>query len=132
MSDATFTRKARAFARKNTSLQSKFGRDSEVLYLLKRVNQKGAFVSITQLTTGFYVEPGALREDISLFYSTTSDVSSSWKLATHIGFGIPDADDAIFVYEIQPDQKEATTPNVLSSEWKCFASRLKQERFTIP
>lgn len=129
MSDSIFQQYAEGMATLNTALQDVFGRDNARLVLLKRSTQNKTFTELTELTEGWRVEYGEIRDDIFLFYSTSDDIADMWAEMTHIGFGVPDANNQIFVYEIQPDQKEKTTPDIFNHEWKAFAVRVKKERY---
>jgi hypothetical protein len=129
MSDRLFNQFARGMARLNTALNATFGRDGARCFLLKREPKSKTFDLIDELVSGYRIEYSDLREEIFFYYATESDIADEWSQVTHIGYGVPTDADQVFVYQIQPNQKERTTPDVNSHEWKCFAVRLPNERY---
>jgi hypothetical protein len=131
MSDKRFIKLAKKVARVNTKVTKKFARDNARCFLLKRAPKSKEFTDLAELTEGFRVEYGELREDILLFYSTTDDMSDIWAQLTHIAYGVPDDKNQLFVYEIEPEQKERTLPDVISIDWKAFATRTPNDRYDL-
>jgi hypothetical protein len=131
MSDALYNQITAAFATVNDSLTSVFGRDNAKCFLLKRDSKQQTFTSLSELTSGYFIEYGQVRDDITLNYSTTTDEGNTWAETTHIAFGVPDGNSEIYLYEIVNDQKDGITPNFLSSEFRAFASRVIKERYAV-
>jgi len=130
MSDAIFSQFAAGMATLNTTLQQLFERDTTRCFLLKREPKSSGYEELAELVGGYLVEYGQLRDDLFLAYVTLDeDFTDIWSQATHIGYGVPDNSNQVFVYEIQPDQKERVTPDFSSHEWKCFAVRVPKERY---
>lgn len=130
MSTAVFNQIAEAMGEVNTALQQVFGRDDKRLFLLKRSDFSAGFDVVEELTSGWRVKSGETRDDLFLFYATDEDFADTASQYTHIGYGVPKA-GKVFLYKIEPGQKEKTLPDVLSPEWKAFAVRVENERYTI-
>jgi hypothetical protein len=131
MSDVIFNEFASAMAQKNTALHSTFARSGAKCFLLKRETQRKDFVELAELTTGYQIKYGQIRDDLYLFYSTTDDMSNIWAEMSFIAYGVPDDSNEMFVYEIQPEQKERVSPDIRSHEWKAFAVRKTNERYSL-
>ena len=131
MSDALYNQITSAFASVNDALTSVFGRDNAKCFLLKRDSKSQNFTQLTELTSGYFIDYGQVRDDIILNLSTTSDEGNTWAEMTHIAFGVPDGNSEIYLYEIVNDQKDGITPNFLSSEFRAFASRVIRERYAV-
>jgi len=132
LSDLIFEQYATAMATLNTALQGAFGRDGNRLFLLKREGKSKQYSVVSELLTGWRVEYGATRDEIFLYYSTIADYGDTFACTTHIGFGVADVTNHLFLYEIQPNQKERTTADFWEADWKAFAIRVQNDRYSIP
>jgi hypothetical protein len=84
----------------------------------------------TQLTSGWMVELDGIRDRFQFKYATTdTDFRDMWAESTHIGYGVPNDDDEIEVFEIDPEQKDNFDPEAFSPFWQCMAVKVPNERF---
>ena len=123
-----------AFAKVNDTLRGVFGRDGAVCYLLRRGEYTGELEKVRELTEGFYAEYGdrELREDVFLDVAETDeDLHDDWAVATHVAYGIPDCDDEVFVYAMDPEQKDRTHADGASPTYKAFLTRVENERYKV-
>lgn len=134
MSDAIYSTMSKALGQVNDTLRGVFGRDGAVCYLLRRGEYTGEFEKIREVTSGFYAEYGdrELREDIFLDCADVDeDFPDDWAVATHVAWGIPDCDNRVFVYAMDPEQKDRTHPDGASPTYKAFLTRVQNERYTV-
>lgn len=141
MSDAIYSTMSKALGQVNDTLRGVFGRDGAVCYLLRRGEYTGEFEKIREITSGFYVEyglssrgyiAGDLREDIFLDCADVDeDFPDDFAVATHVAWGIPDCDNRVFVYAMDPEQKDRTHPDGASPTYKAFLTRVQNERYTV-
>lgn len=99
------------------------------LFLLKRDVHSKRFVLVTEILTGWNAKPAKEEFEIAVLDSTFENLLSQ---SSYIGYGVPDADNAVFVYKILPDQREESERDVFRASRKFFTEREDKERFTIP
>lgn len=134
MSDKTYRTISGAIAKVNDTLTRVFGRDGAVCYLLRRGEFTAEFEKVRELTKGFMTEYGdrGLREDIYLDVADTDeDLHDDWAVTTHVAYGIPDCNNEVYVYAIDPEQKDATHPDGAAPTYKALLVRIQNERYTV-
>jgi hypothetical protein len=141
MSDKVYNSLSRSFGKVNDALRRVFQRDNTVLYLLRRDQYTGGFDQLKELTGGYVVEygisargyiSGDLREDIFVDCTDTDDdFLDAWISSSHVAFGVPDAQNEVYIYEMTPDQKDQTTADGLAPTYKAFCTRLANERYKV-
>jgi hypothetical protein len=115
---------------KNDSLRNAFARNKTRCFLLKRGTQRQIFVELLELKAGYVVKHGQRRNAIYLSHITENNMSDIWTESSFIAYGIPDSDNEMVVYEIQP-RKEKVLPDVRSHEWKVLAIKVENERYSL-
>ena len=140
MSDKVYNSLSRSFGRVNDALRRVFQRDRAVCYLLRRDQYTGGFDQLKELTSAYFVEYGlsrsasaeVLREDIFLDCTDTDDdFLDAWANSSHVAYGVPDAQNEVYIYEMSPDQKDQTTADGLAPTYKAFCTRLANERYKV-
>ncbi len=133
MSDTIFEAKANGLAQKNDALRIALGRDNVRMFLLKRDGQTKAFVSIAEVTVGWQVKFNEYRGQMAFRVATIDDdFADDIAQASYIGYGVPDDDDEIEVFSIDPDRRDVIAPTGSSVYWKVYAAKVANERFTVP
>jgi hypothetical protein len=114
------------------AIRSVFMPDGARCFLLKRKGQTKAFDGFFEITTGWNVKWNEYRLQMGFKFATTdAEFADKIAQASHIGFGVPDADDEIDVFAINPDRKDVIPPDGKSSYWKVYADRSAEERYTV-
>lgn len=134
MSDSVYSTISDALSKVNDTIRGVFARDGAVCVLLARREHRGDFVKVRELTSGFFAEYGekGLREDIYLDCAETDeDFQDDWARATHVGYGVPDCNNDVFVYAFDAEQKDRTGPDALSPTYKAFLARVPNERYKV-
>lgn len=115
-----------------TALTDAFSADGTRCFLLKRSGETVKFTVIAELLNGFFAEWDGFREQMRFTYATAVDVTDTFAAATHIGYGVPSDDGKVEVYVIPEPLRDIVSPGNGSWEWKAFADKVRNERFTIP
>lgn len=100
-------------------------------FLLKRSENSDAFQS-TEVENGYYSEWSDWREATVFSFATTEDdFADIFAAATHIGYGVPDADGEIEVFAFVEDQIDKVMPDGTSPFYKGYARKDAKERFKV-
>lgn len=110
-----------------------FPNEGSRTFLLKRSESSGDYSIVQELTGANFCKYGRTRDEITLLISTTNtDFRDTFAQATHIGYGVPDSDGDIYVYEMQPDGRDGTPADGQAPFYKSLAYRVPRERFKLP
>jgi hypothetical protein len=126
-----------ASRKKNDALRAAFAKDGTRAFMLKRGGQTSQFAVVSELTAGWYAKFNTYRGQMVFKVATTSDAMDDLMSQTsYIAYGVPvEAETDVFkldVYSIAPDRVDVVPPNGSSVYWKVFATKVANERFTIP
>lgn len=117
----------------NDSLRRAFLPTGSRCFLLKRVQSSGTrFIVVQELTSGWFIEFNEYRGQFKLLYATL-DTAAGDKIAqtSFIAYGVPDADDQLEVFSIDPSRRDVIPPVGTNSQWKVYVDKTN-ERFTLP
>jgi hypothetical protein len=132
MSTAIYNEMAAGMNLLNTELTNAFARDGIRCFLLRRGENSGSLNSIREVENGFFSVWNAYREQTQFEFATTDETfADDFAQATHIGYGVPDDDGEIEVFEISADARDRITPDGVSPFFKAFAGKDGAERFTV-
>lgn len=113
-------------------MNSIFPNEGTRTFLLKRNENSGSYTTVSELTGALFCRYGRTRDELELLISNSdADFRDTFAQATHIGYGVPDDDGEIYVYEIQQDGRDGTPADGQSPFWKALAFRVPRERFTV-
>jgi|GEM_PF-6177589 len=134
MSDAIFAQFAGGMRTLNTALTAAFAPDGTVCYLLRKEGETNTLSVVKQLEDGFFIEFNEFRGDFTFTYADADpSFRDAFARSTHIGYGVPDADGDIEVFEFSKTLGvDIVDPNGTSPFWKAGVSKVESERFTIP
>lgn len=101
-------------------------------FLLKRLNNSGKFVSVGEVFSGWYVEFNEYRGQM-VFEIATNEVGfvDTISQTSYVGYGVPDADNDLEVFSIDPDRRDVIPPNGDSPFWKVYGTKVPLERFKV-
>ena len=103
------------------------------MFLLKPGGKTQRFAIVFEIPNGFWSRWSTFREQTVFQWA---DTATEWMdrvaVTSHVGFGAPDADDQIDLYEISSDQRDRVVPSGGNLLWKLYGTRVTRERFTIP
>lgn len=112
-------------------MRTQFSRTGERLLLLKHRLDSSYFVPIIEITGGYFVNFNNYREQMQFEFATENvSFSDIFAQTSHIGYGVPDAQNLIDVFSIEARDK--IPPNGTSPTYKCFGVRASSERFYVP
>ena len=105
--------------------------DGGRIFLLKHTPDKSAFTVIIEITSGWFVAYNKYREQTGFQFATTEASFADYFAAhSHVGYGVPNSDDEIDVFEIK-EERDKIPPTSSQPSWKCFGVRAGSERFLI-
>ncbi len=117
---------------KNTAITNAFERDGVKLFLLKRSPDSQELTTIQELTEGWQMKFNTYRGQMLLTYATVeTEFADIIAQTTFVAYGVPDMDNQIEVFSIDPDRRDVIAPNGGSPFWKVFVTKEPTERFTI-
>jgi hypothetical protein len=122
-----------AMAQVNNALQP-LASPGRRCFLLKREGQTKRYAVVgSELTSGFRMEFDDNRTESGLLRYASSDTSfaDDWFQSTHVGYGVPNDDGEVDVYEFVEEEKDSIPPSMFSPFWSGRVNRLRNERFTI-
>lgn len=101
-------------------------------FLLKRGIETKGFSSIMELTAGWKLRFSEFRGQPVLDYADTAGTfADKIAQASFIACGIPDEDDKIDIYSIDPDRRDVVPPTVTNIFWKVYMVRMPEERYEV-
>jgi len=102
-------------------------------FLLKRGVETKDFAVVKELTTGWKLRFSEFRGQPVLDYADTgTGFADEIAQASFIACGVPDGDDKIDVFSIDPERRDVVPPTVTNIFWKVYMVRMPEERFEIP
>lgn len=105
--------------------------DGARIFLLRHKPDKSSFVSIVEITSGWFVAYNKFREQTGFQFATSeANFADYFAAHSHVGYGVPNVDDEVDVFEIE--ERDKIPPTSSQPSWKCFGVRAGQERFLIP
>lgn len=103
------------------------------IFLLERGIETKGFSEIVELTEGFTFEYDGYRQLMVLEYATLDpDFDDQIARCSYIAAGVPDGDDQVDIYEIDPSRRDVVPPTTDDPSWKIFLLRIPHERYEIP
>ena len=105
----------------------------ERCFLLKYAEHSGRFTVITELTDSFWIRYSSYRGQFVFQYATNDETfNDDFAQTTHIAIGVPDSDDQLEVFALDPERKDVLKPSASNLIWKAFVDKEANKRFTIP
>ncbi len=105
--------------------------DGARIFLLKRAPDKSSFAVITEEASGWFVGYNKFREQMSFSFATTdANFADYFAAHSHVGYGKPNSENEIDVFEI--GERDKIPPGTAQPSWKCFGTRNGGERFELP
>ncbi len=102
--------------------------------MLKRNEHSVGWKTVRQLTNHYsvsYVKDTNRKMIVLTCFSTDITFLDDFAQTTHFAWGVPDNDNEITLYEIDPEQKDETEPDGLSPAWRAVATKVGNERYEI-
>lgn len=104
----------------------------ERLFLLRKKKESSQFESIFEITADFWSRWSTYREQtVFMWASNAPEWVDRVAKTTHVGFGIPDTDGDVQVFEISSDQRDRLAPTGANLLWKLYGVRQIPLRFQI-
>lgn len=103
------------------------------LFILKRDVFSKRFVVVAEIVSGWIAKSTDYRNEkefeIAITNTSFNDLISQ---GSYLGYGVPDTDNQIDIYQISTEQRDETKEDGFRPTWKNFAVRDGKERFTLP
>lgn len=106
--------------------------DSARLFLLKRGGETSRFTVVAEVEKSFWSRWSEYRQASVFMWASNDDWLDRVSAVSHIGFGVPDTDERIDIYEVIPESRDWIAPNAANLVWKLYGQKVRHERFTIP
>lgn len=106
---------------------------NERMFLLRRAGETSRFTIVAEVLTGYWSRWSEYRQaSVFMWASNTPEWNDRVATATHIGFGVPNENGQIDVFEIQETSNDQTPPSGGNLIWKAYGQRMPEQRFIIP
>jgi hypothetical protein len=114
------------------ALREVFFDEATRCFLLKENKNSGNLISVTELTGGWYIEWREYRDQSQLSYATLETAfADQIGQTSSVGYGIPDAENTLDVYLIDPERRDVVSPSGEEPFWKVYVRLDATRRFTI-
>lgn len=100
-------------------------------FLIKSAGNSN-YTIVAELTGGWYQRWNEFRQQTRLACATLDASFADFAAqSSFFAYGVPDAENALDVFEIEDEQRDKVAPNGANPYWKFYGLRKPNERFTI-
>lgn len=123
----------RAVGRANTAINKILAPAGMRAFLVNHATEGKGFEKVREMIGGWTFEYDGFRQQM-VFEQATLDPTwpDGLAISSHVAVGVPDADEMIDIYEIDPERRDVVPETTDDPTWKLFVIREANERFTIP
>ena len=118
----------------NDSLRAAFLPSGVRCFLIKSAPNSGTkWIVVKELTSGWFIEFSEYRVLFKLLYATLDEAfSDEIAQTTFVAYGVPDADNQMEVFAIDPERRDVIPPTGSTPFWKIYVDKEPKKRFLIP
>jgi hypothetical protein len=132
MSDAIYEQISSGMVALNDALRGAFSPDGARMFMLGRKGPTQRFGFVHELTVGYYVEWSEWRQQMKFqIAGTDTDFVDLVFQMSYMGYGVPNSNNKIDVFEVSLNQADRVPPNGDSPFWKFYGIRKPEIRFLI-